>query len=711
MTSDELSEQPREAAAPDAAAVGDRGLRARDVGDRARMESEVRRQRDFYETILTAQSDAGEAFALVEEDGRIVYANEAWERISGYTREELYALPGWIELVPEYDRERIAAEVADRLAGTRTREPFEALMLDRGGRLVWMEGTVAPVEHEGRRRLIAVARDVTDRKLIEDRLRFQHALLEAQTESMLDGLLVVSHDGRVLSHNRRFLELWGLDEDAVASASSEDRLRIGMDRVVDPDAYAERVRQLVADPEAIAREEIPLRDGRTLDRYSAPLRDTDGNRYGRLWVFRDVTAQKRVEERLGFLAGASALLDESLDPRETLDRTTHLFVPYLGDVCSVFLAARNGSTERVALTASDPGGAERIRDLDRRYPIDPTGSHPVAAVIRSGRPALIARVDESVLAAAARDDEHLAALRELSPSSAIVVPLRARGRTFGALVVGSTQAGRGGYGDDDLALVEDVVARAGLAFDNALLYDERSRVASTLQASLLPERLPDLPGLELGSCYRPARTDADIGGDFYDAFATDGGWALVIGDVCGKGAAAAALTGLARHTIRAAALGASGPRRVLGVLNEAIARHGDDHRFCTVALAEVWRAPGGARAIVARAGHPRPLVLRAGGELEVVRCAGIALGFVPDPEVGEVEVELAPGDALLLHTDGLTDARVEGRLLGEEGARELVRGLHGLDAGRMASGVERRLDELGAELRDDLAVLVLRVPG
>jgi serine phosphatase RsbU (regulator of sigma subunit) len=470
------------------------------------------------------------------------------------------------------------------------------------------------------------------------------------------------------------------------------------------------VRELYDHPEEAARDELVMRDGRVLDRYGAPVVDADGSYHGWIWSFRDVTAEKRAEDRLRFVGEVSAVLDASLDPATTLERVPRLLVPFLGDICSVRIARSDGGLELVALAASDTEQEAYARRIEQRHPIDVSGGHPAAEVLRTGRGRLLADIDEDARRAAARDAEHLAALEALGMTSTIVAPLRARGQTLGTLSVGRIGGGRR-YDAEDVALVEDLARRAALAYDNARLYEERRRVAATLQASLLPERLPPLPGLELAARYRPATGHGEVGGDFYDAFAADaGGWLLAIGDVCGKGAEAASLTALTRHTIRAAAMAHERPAAIVDVLNEAIRRQVTDGRFCTVVLGHVHVQAQGAAVSLVRAGHPPPLVLRAGGAVEAVTPSGAAPGMLEELGLEEAELRLGPGDALVLYTDGLTDARTDGARLGDDAPERLLTGLAGAGAEAIADGVQRGLAELRAELLDDLAMLVLAVP-
>jgi integral membrane sensor domain MASE1 len=241
--------------------------------------------------------------------------------------------------------------------------------------------------------------------------------------------------------------------------------------------------------------------------------------------------------------------------------------------------------------------------------------------------------------------------------------------------------------------------------------DLARHIAATLQQSLVPRTLPDIPSVEVAARYRASGAAHRVGGDFYDVFeAGDGVWALAIGDVCGKGAEAAAVTALARYTIREAAVDESRPSAVLARLNAAIRRQRPANEFCTAAFLELRVRDGGADLVFATGGHPLPVLLRAGETAETVGHHGIALGIRPDPELTDERIELRPGDALLVYTDGLTDCFAPARMLGPEDIASIVSRFDGQPAEAIARGVEAAvLGDERAEPRDDIALLVLRL--
>lgn len=413
-------------------------------------------------------------------------------------------------------------------------------------------------------------------------------------------------------------------------------------------------------------------------------------------------------QRLSFLAEATEALSTSLDYQKTLARFAELCIPRLADWCIVDVLEEGPSIRQVAVAHVEPEKAELARVLRRKYPPD-WSNHPITRVLRTGTPELATEVDLADPERTATSEEHVRLLRELGVTSHMVVPLAARGRVFGAVSFISGASGRR-YTHADLALAEDLGRRAAMALDNARLYEERSRVARTLQGSLLPARLSEIPGFEVAARYHPAGEGVDVGGDFYDLFPVgDGRWIATIGDVCGKGAEAAALTGLARHTIRTASAYETDPATVLRTLNAAIEREGVGS-FCTVALGRLEPSTERAGLAVVCGGHPQPLVLRADGTVEVVGTLGTMLGVFPDPQLETRETELRAGDAVLFYTDGVVEEGRVGSLPGEQRLKELLRLCAGLDAGLIADRIERHAAMYRAgEPRDDMAILVVRM--
>jgi serine phosphatase RsbU (regulator of sigma subunit)/PAS domain-containing protein len=292
------------------------------------------------------------------------------------------------------------------------------------------------------------------------------------------------------------------------------------------------------------------------------------------------------------------------------------------------------------------------------------------------------------------------------------VPLLLEGGVPGCMGLGFPERGRFDTADVDLLVA---IARQGAqAIERARLYEERAYVARTLQAGLLPRALPDIPGIEVAVRYRPVGDGSEVGGDFYDLFETEAGtWMLAIGDVCGKGTEAAVLTGVVRSTIRALALTAreAGAVEVLSGVNAALLREAAPNSLATAACGVLRREGDGCAVTLSTAGHPPPLVLRAAGEVEVVDAPGRMLGVAPAPDLASTTVRLAPGDLLLLYTDGVLDARTRRDTFGEERLRATLARC----AGEPPASVVRDIDAAvrafaPGRARDDKALMALRVP-
>src|SRR4051812_38481434 len=448
-----------------------------------------------------------------------------------------------------------------------------------------------------------------------------------------------------------------------------------------------------------------------------PVTGPDGETIGLGCVALEVTARRRAEaereqalRRARFLAEAGAILEQSLDYDSTLTAVSRLVVPWLADWCAIDICNPDGSTRRVSIAHIDPAKVEFAREIESRYPSPRDGDQGLPLVLSSGRSQFYPEIPDDLLASSARDEEHLRLLRTVGIHSAMIVPMIARGRTLGAITfVGSSPERR--FTEDDLMLAKDLARRAATSVENARLYTERTYIARTLQESLLPPRLPDIPGVELAGLYRPVGEGNEVGGDFYDAFELDDeSWAVVIGDVCGKGAIAAGLTALVRYTVRAIATPDKRPSEILRELNDAILRQRSDGRFCTVAYACLTPAKaGGARVQVSNGGHPLPIVVRSEGRAELVGEPGTLLGVVADPRLSDLTLELAPGDTVVLYTDGITEAGAPARLLEAHELMELAERCAPSAPGDVALCLEAAAVDLsGGDPHDDIAIVVLR---
>lgn len=247
-------------------------------------------------------------------------------------------------------------------------------------------------------------------------------------------------------------------------------------------------------------------------------------------------------------------------------------------------------------------------------------------------------------------------------------------------------------------------------FEAQQLYERERDVADSLRESLLPHSLPEIPGIEIEAYYRPGGSGNQVGGDFYDVFQADyGQWGVLLGDVCGKGAAAAAVTAMARHTARAAVLLGRHPVGVLRLVNQAFLNFGSDI-FCTMIHGRVDKTASGACVTLATGGHPNPLKLSGRGEVSKIPVEGPLLGVVPNWSCNPATIELEPGDAVLLYTDGVTEARMPGGFFGDEGLATALQACSGFDAAKIVAAVTDALsEEKESPRRDDMAILAMRL--
>ncbi|MEU8268103.1 SpoIIE family protein phosphatase [Sphaerisporangium sp. NPDC049002] len=381
---------------------------------------------------------------------------------------------------------------------------------------------------------------------------------------------------------------------------------------------------------------------------------------------------------LGFLADASDLLAGTLDPDMVPALIAQIVVPRLATWCAVYTADSGlGPLGLAYLWHADESQIDLLRE----------------------------RLDEVVIPSA----ENLTPVPVQLPDwQSLAFPLVARGRSLGMMCLGRS----GRFPDDVAQLAEDLGRRAALAMDNARLYAQQADANRALQRSLLPPGTPaETPGLDYSVVYEPAGETNEVGGDFYDLFTTgESSWRFAIGDVCGTGPQAAAVTGLARHTIRLLAREGYDVASVVSRLNQAILEEGERARFLTLLHGEITRTEDGLDLSLISAGHPEALRLRPSGLVEAVVTSQSLLGVFPEAEFVADHVHLAPGDVLLGVTDGVTERRSGERLLDDDGGlSKLLAECAELSARGVAERIRRAVQDFAIEpSADDLAILVLR---
>jgi serine phosphatase RsbU (regulator of sigma subunit) len=419
-------------------------------------------------------------------------------------------------------------------------------------------------------------------------------------------------------------------------------------------------------------------------------------------------AQARAD-RLRLVADASLALNQSLDVKDTLDAVTHVLVPGLAD-WAIVQVLRNGKLENASVHHPDPAKLQWANSVEGRWPVDMSAPRGAPAVLRTGQSELYAEISDELIAAGAVDDEHLAALRALGIRSVLIVPLTGRSGPVGALTLIYAESGRR-YGPDDLPLVEDIARRAAFAIETAETFRQQSgrladvvRVADAAQRAILSEIPARIGPLLLSSAYRSSAREATVGGDLFEAVPYRGGARVLIGDVRGKGLSAIRTASLVLGAARAAAEDVEDLTEVMTTVDRRLRRHLGDEDFVTACIVEI-ATDGSYR--VASAGHPAPLLVRAGvtGICEVPPSLPLGLGAAP----AVVDGHLAPGDRLVLFTDGLLEARDENRAF-----VPLERLAPAMAAGRLDDAVEglvRRLTSAASRLDDDLAVLAVEYTG
>jgi serine phosphatase RsbU (regulator of sigma subunit)/PAS domain-containing protein len=441
---------------------------------------------------------------------------------------------------------------------------------------------------------------------------------------------------------------------------------------------------------------------------STPVRDADGAVVMAVNIMEDVSDARRAEHHQRFLAAASKVLSSSLDIDATLERAAAAIVPELADWCCVDVPDDRGRLRRRAI-AADPRRSELVDAVHEAFNL--AGDDGPAGALRDGRPRLYADVDDALLRRWAPDDTALERLRAAGLRSAIVVPLMVGDRPIGAMTLGTDASARV-LGPAELELAREVAVRAGVAVENARVHGARAHIAATLQRSLLPPRLPVVPGMTVAARFRAAGEASDVGGDFYDLFSVDRAWMVVIGDVTGKGPEAASITSLARYTMRTAAVYEDSPSGVLERLNAALVVDPDRRQICTVVAARIVPAPDGSAVVtVACGGHPAPFRLH-GGRAEPVDACGPLLGAFEGGRWPETVVRLGPGESLVLYTDGVTDTRGAAARFGADRLAAVLAEATGLESDEIANRVDAALVafEEGPQ-RDDVALLVLQATG
>ena len=513
------------------------------------------------------------------------------------------------------------------------------------------------------------------------------ALLDTLFATVPIALGFVDTDLRFRLVNERLAQLNGLPAAEHLGRPVADVLGRAGDTVV------ATFREVLASGGAVVEREIIGDEDRAYLGSYAPVR-VEGSIAGVVCAIADVTERRAELQRTARLQAVTEQLSAALTADEVAAVIIEAGMQATGACCGVLALRVNERLMRVEHRFGIPGNPPTDLPLDVRLPM------PTA--VREGRPVLVDTRDEWLERFPARPPGG-------GFESFAAVPLLFEGAIPGCMGLGFPDAGP--FDKADVALLVAIARQGAQALDRARLYEERAYVARTLQAGLLPSELPEIPGLDVAVRYRPVGDGAEVGGDFYDLVPLDGDvWLAAVGDVCGKGTAAAVLSGVVRSTIRALAVRATAPREILRGVNEALLREASPAALSTAACATLRFAGRGVAVRISAGGHPPPLVLRAGGTVDTVEIGGPMLGVKPGAEPPETTLTLEPGDLLLLSTDGVLDARSGRETFGEDRLGQALAAAAGSDAAATIEAIEAAVRTFApGPPRDDKALLALRV--
>jgi serine phosphatase RsbU (regulator of sigma subunit)/PAS domain-containing protein len=424
----------------------------------------------------------------------------------------------------------------------------------------------------------------------------------------------------------------------------------------------------------------------------------------------DAAAANRAVEamthRLDLVTAVTRLLLENATFSEsvTLQRCARLLAGELAAWVIVDVDRRQRLRRQVVMGPADRESEQIARMIAA---VDPQPGSAPRQVHESGSSMLLAHAEDLAILGTGPDGAPL--LMQLGATSLLSVPLTDGEQSYGVLTL-ARQASERHFEIADLGLVEELGEQLALAIRVDRMFRRRTEIADSLQASLLPRELPEIPGVQVAAAYVAATDGMDVGGDFYDVFRTPDGWGVSIGDVCGKGEDAAAVTAAARHGIRVVGHWNSDPADVLRQANELMLVEEYDGRFVTACVALLRWQGKELRVTVGSSGHPAPVVVRRDGRVHLLEGGGMPLGIFPDAEAGTEEITLTQGDILYLYTDGITEARnLELAYFSDRLNDELSR-LAGQPPGDIVAAMQALvLDFSAAELRDDMTMIVLRV--
>jgi serine phosphatase RsbU (regulator of sigma subunit) len=412
-----------------------------------------------------------------------------------------------------------------------------------------------------------------------------------------------------------------------------------------------------------------------------------------------------ITHRLDLVTAATRLLLENATFSEsvTLQRCARLLAGELAAWVIVDVERRQRLRRQVVMGPSGPDAEHIARVVGG---VDPQPGSAPRQVHDTGSSMLLAHAGDVGILGTGPDGVPL--LMQLGATSLLSVPLTDGEHSYGVLTL-ARRADERHFEIADLGLVEELGEQLALAIRVDRMFRRRTEIADMLQASLLPRELPAIPGVRIAAAYVAATDGIDVGGDFYDVFRTPDGWGLSIGDVCGKGEDAAAVTAAARHGIRTIAHWNSDPSEVLSQANELLLSQEYDGRFVTACAALLRWEGKELKVVIGGAGHPAPVVVRQDGRVQMLAGGGMPLGIFPDSEASLEEVTLTQGDVLFLYTDGITEARNLELAYFADRLEDELSLLAGQSPKDIVTAMQALVLEFSAsELRDDMTMMVLR---
>jgi serine phosphatase RsbU (regulator of sigma subunit)/PAS domain-containing protein len=411
-------------------------------------------------------------------------------------------------------------------------------------------------------------------------------------------------------------------------------------------------------------------------------------------------------KRLDMVTAVTRLLldNSTFSEAVTLQRCARLLAGELADWVIIDVD-RGGQLRRQFAAGLRDGQADKLVRTVRS--LDPDPESAPWQVHSTGKSMLLAHPDDPSVLGTGPGGTPL--LMTLGATSLICVPIADGSTGYGALTL-ARQAANRPFSVADLGLAEDLGQHLANAIRVDRMFRRRSEVAESLQASLLPASLPTVPWLEFAAAYIGATQWQEISGDFYDVFPASGGWAIAVGDVCGKGQDAAAMTAAARHSIRALAHVHDTPADVLGAANQVLLAGDYGERFVTASLAFLRQRGRRVQVRLGGCGHPGPAVVRADGRVEILEADGMPLGLFGDLEASQAELELRAGDVLFFYTDGVTEARSADLAFFEDRLADELASVAGRSAAETVHAVQELVTSFSdGELRDDVTMLAVRV--